>query len=212
MWGIFLIQGCGQKLPILDEIRSPVDSPRFNLIDRPLTDRVKLKLFVPGGNENQGEVMTQCFNPNCLHRNQAKTKFCQKCGNKLLLGDRYRAINYIGEGGFGRTFRAIDEKRLNTPCVIKQFLPQQQGTPALQKAEELFKQEAVRLRDLGHHPQIPDLLSFEEQDGRFYLVQQFIDGQDLLRELSQRGKFNEAQIRQLLNDLLPVLDFCHQKK
>jgi formylglycine-generating enzyme required for sulfatase activity/tRNA A-37 threonylcarbamoyl transferase component Bud32 len=156
--------------------------------------------------------MSQCFNPNCLHRNQANPKFCQKCGNKLLLGDRYRAINYIGEGGFGRTFKAIDEKRLDTPCVIKQFLPQQQGSPALQKAEELFKQEAVRLRDLGTHPQIPDLLSFEEQDARFYLVQQFIDGQDLFKELQQRGKFNEAQIRQLLNDLLPVLDFCHQKQ
>ena len=156
--------------------------------------------------------MSQCFNPNCLHRNPASPKFCQKCGNKLLLGDRYRAINYIGEGGFGRTFRAIDEKRLDTPCVIKQFLPQQQGSPALNKAEELFKQEAVRLRDLGNHPQIPDLLSFEEQDGRFYLVQQFIDGQDLLKELQQRGKFNEAQIRQLLNDLLPVLDFSHQRQ
>ena len=158
------------------------------------------------------EPMSQCFNPNCLHRNPASPKFCQKCGNKLLLGDRYRAINYIGEGGFGRTFRAIDEKRLDTPCVIKQFLPQQQGSPALQKAEELFKQEAVRLRDLGNHPQIPDLLSFEEQDARFYLVQQFIDGQDLFKELQQRGKFNEAQIRQLLNDLLPVLDFCHQRQ
>ncbi len=156
--------------------------------------------------------MSQCFNPNCLHRNSANPKFCQKCGNKLLVGDRYRAIAYIGEGGFGRTFRAIDEKRLDTPCVIKQFLPQQQGTPALNKAEELFKQEAVRLRDLGPHPQIPDLLSFEEQDGRFYLVQEFIDGQDLLRELSQQGKFNQVQIRQLLNDLLPVLDFFHQQK
>ena len=111
--------------------------------------------------------MSQCFNPNCLHRNPAKTQFCQKCGHKLLLGDRYRAIHYIGEGGFGRTFRAIDEKRLDTPCAIKQFFPQQQDPGALKKAEELFKQEAVRLRDLGHHPQIPDLLSFEDRDGRF---------------------------------------------
>ncbi len=75
--------------------------------------------------------MSQCFNPNCLHRNPANTKFCQKCGNKLLLGDRYRAINYIGEGGFGRTFKASDEKRLDTVCVIKQFLPQQQNNSAL---------------------------------------------------------------------------------
>ncbi len=156
--------------------------------------------------------MSQCFNPNCLHSNPANSKFCQKCGSKLLIGDRYRAINYIGQGGFGRTFKAIDEKRLDSLCVIKQFLPQQQSNSAIKKAEKLFKQEAERLRDLGSHPQIPELLSFEQQDGRFYLVQQFIDGQDLLKELQQKGKFSEKKIKQLLNDLLPVLDFCHGQK
>jgi serine/threonine protein kinase len=68
----------------------------------------------------------------------------------------------------------------------------------IKKAEELFKQEAERLRDLGSHPQIPDLLSFEEQDGRFYLVQQFIDGQDSFKELQQQGKFSEKKIKQFL--------------
>ncbi len=65
---------------------------------------------------------------------------------------------------------------------------------------------------MGSHPQIPELLSFEQQDGRFYLVQQFIDGQDLLKELHQKGKFSEKKIKQLLNDLLPVLEFCHRQK
>ncbi|HEY9812554.1 MAG TPA: inactive serine/threonine-protein kinase VRK3 [Candidatus Sericytochromatia bacterium] len=115
--------------------------------------------------------MSQCLNPDCQHPNPPITKFCQRCGNKLLLGDRYRAVKYISEGGFGRTFKAVDEHRLDTICVIKQFLPQLQGSAAIQKATELFKQEAVRLRDLGKHPQIPDLLAFFEQDKRFYLVQ-----------------------------------------
>jgi hypothetical protein len=56
--------------------------------------------------------MSQCFNPNCLHSNPANSKFCQKCGSKLLIGDRYRAINYIGQGGFGRTFKAIDDSEI----------------------------------------------------------------------------------------------------
>ena len=98
--------------------------------------------------------MTHCLNPNCLNLNPPGTKFCQRCGEKLLLGDRYRSVRYIGEGGFGRTFQAVDEHRLDTLCVIKQFLPQQQGNAALQKATELFKLEAVRLRDLGKHPQV----------------------------------------------------------
>jgi formylglycine-generating enzyme required for sulfatase activity len=156
--------------------------------------------------------MSQCLNPDCQHPNPAITKFCQRCGNKLLLGDRYRAVKYISEGGFGRTFKAVDEHRLDTICVIKQFLPQLQGSAAIQKATELFKQEAVRLRDLGKHPQIPDLLAFFEQDKRFYLVQEFIDGEDLSKELEQQGKFSEKQIKQLLTELLPILDFVHKQK
>ena len=155
--------------------------------------------------------MSQCLNPDCLHQNPPITKFCQRCGNKLLLGDRYRAVKYISEGGFGRTFKAVDEHRLDTICVIKQFLPQLQGSAAIQKATELFKQEAVRLRDLGKHPQIPDLLAFFEQDKRFYLVQEFIDGEDLLKELQKQGKFSEKQIKQLLTELLPILDFVHKQ-
>ncbi|MBD2137468.1 hypothetical protein H6F32_07695 [Anabaena sp. FACHB-1237] len=78
----------------------------------------------------------------------------------MILSERYRLIRLIGEGGFGRTFQATDEQRLDTPCVIKQFLPQQSGSAALEKATELFKQEAFRLRDLGKHSHIPDLLVF----------------------------------------------------
>ncbi len=153
-----------------------------------------------------------CLTPECNNiNNPPDWKFCQSCGNKLLLSHRYRAVEFLGEGGFGKTFKAIDEQRLDTFCVIKQFLPQLQGSGALQKATELFKQEAIRLRDLGKHPQIPDLLAFLEQDGRLYLVQEFIDGKDLLEELKQNGKFNEEKIRDLLNQLLPVLEFVHQK-
>ncbi|WP_244997453.1 inactive serine/threonine-protein kinase VRK3 [Richelia sinica] len=116
--------------------------------------------------------MSQCLNPNCLYQNPSGTAFCQRCGSKILLGDRYRPVGFLGAGGFGRTFQAVDEHRLDTPCVIKQFLPQQSGTAELEKATELFKREAVRLRDLGKHPQIPDLLAFFAQEGRLYLIQE----------------------------------------
>ena len=47
--------------------------------------------------------------------------------------------------------------------------------------------------------------------GQPYLVQQFIDGQDLEKELANEGKFNQHQIRELLLSLLPVLDFLHHQ-
>lgn len=120
------------------------------------------------------------------------------------------ALKPIGQGGFGRTFLAVDTATEAKPlCVIKQFFP---GMRADTKAAELFRQEALRLKELGHHSQIPNLLNYLEQDGQQFLVQEFIDGQNLEQELRDRGTFNELEIRQLLLDLLPVLQFMHDRK
>ena len=156
--------------------------------------------------------MSYCLNPSCPSpQNPASTNFCRTCGAKLLLKERYRTLKPIGQGGFGKTFLAVDEDKPSQPCcVIKQFFPQAQGTNTVQKAAELFTQEAVRLDELGKHPQIPELLAYFSQDSQQYLVQEFIDGKDLAHELAENGVFNEAQVRSLLNDLLPVLQFVHQ--
>ncbi|MEH2460407.1 serine/threonine-protein kinase [Nostoc sp.] len=157
--------------------------------------------------------MSYCLNPHCPKpKNPADVKFCRTCGSKLLLKERYRAIKPIGQGGFGKTFLAVDEDKPSKPrCVIKQFYPQAQGTNTLAKAVELFNQEAVQLDELGKHPQIPELLAYFTQEDRQYLVQEFIDGQNLAQELAHRGAFSETQIWQLLNDLLSVLQFCHAR-
>ncbi|MBD2666549.1 serine/threonine-protein kinase [Richelia sinica] len=158
--------------------------------------------------------MSYCLNPQCPKpENPDHVKFCLTCGTKLLLKERYRAIKPIGQGGFGRTFLAVDEdKPSKPPCVIKQFYPQAQGTNTVQKAVELFNQEAIQLDALGKHPQIPELLAYCTQDDRQYLVQEFIDGKNLAQELGQTGAFDEGQIRQFLQDLLNVLQFCHTRQ
>jgi serine/threonine protein kinase len=126
----------------------------------------------------------------------------------LLIQDRYRALRIIGQGGFGKTFLAQDEGKPSKPkCVIKQFIYDDPAT--LREAQRLFEQEAVRLDDLGKHPQIPELLAHCEQEGRQYLVQEFIDGENLLQELQRSGQFSEVKIKDLLLDLLPVLQFIH---
>ncbi len=155
--------------------------------------------------------MSQCLNPNCNYQNPDRTlNFCSQCGSKLKIGDRYRAIKILGQGGFGRTFIGIDEALPSQPnCVIKQFFPADLSSAV--KAAELFHQEAIRLDDLGKHPQIPTLFAHIEHDGRQYLIQEFIDGQDLLKELQEQGAFSEAKIRMLLGDLLPVLQFIHDR-
>ncbi|MEO1144850.1 MAG: protein kinase [Cyanobacteria bacterium J06638_22] len=159
--------------------------------------------------------MICCLNPKCQKPlNPDDASACQNCGAPLtaMLRGRYRPVQVIGQGGFGRTYLTLDEDRLGTHCVLKQFSPQVHGTKSLEKAVRLFNQEAIRLDELGEHPQIPRLLAYFEQDNYLYLVQQFIEGQSLMQEMRQSGAFNERQIRDLLADLLPVLRFIHTRQ
>jgi formylglycine-generating enzyme required for sulfatase activity len=136
--------------------------------------------------------MSQCLNPNCN---------CQNSDPSL---------SFCSQGGFGRAFIGVDEALPSRPyCVIKQFFPADLSSAV--KAAELFQQEAVRLDDLGKHPQIPTLFAHLEHNGCQYLIQEFVDGQDLLKELHEQGAFSEAKIRMLLADLLPVLQFIHDR-
>jgi serine/threonine protein kinase len=158
--------------------------------------------------------MSYCINPDCSKpHNPDGLTFCQSCGSKLALKDRYYAVKPIGQGGFGRTFLAIDEdKPSKPPCVIKQFHFQPPDLRHLDKAIELFNREAHRLDELGKHPQIPELFAYFIQDNRQYLVQEFIDGQNLEQEWLHQGNFSEQQITQILIDLLPVVQFLHDRQ
>ncbi|WP_414575826.1 protein kinase domain-containing protein, partial [Anabaena sp. CCY 9402-a] len=158
--------------------------------------------------------MTCCLNPACHNPPHPDgVKFCSSCGVPLIvLRNRYRPIKTLGGGGFGKTYLAEDIDKLNEHCVIKQFAPQVQGTASLNKATELFEQEAKRLQQLGKHPQIPTLLAYFNEDNRLYLVQEFIEGENLLKELQQQSNFNEQKVRELLLDLLDILKTVHQQK
>ena len=135
--------------------------------------------------------MLCCLNPDCVNPlNPDNNKYCQNCNTPLirLLRGHYRVIRLLSdEGGFGRTYLAEDIDKLNELCVVKQLAPKVQEALALQKAVDLFKEEAKRLQQLGEHDQIPTLLGYFEQANYLFLVQQYIDGQDLLKELEQHG-------------------------
>ncbi|MBE9200697.1 SUMF1/EgtB/PvdO family nonheme iron enzyme [Nodularia sp. LEGE 06071] len=157
--------------------------------------------------------MIYCLNPDCLHPNPDNFQYCQKCGSKLVLTERYIPRSILGQGGFGRTFLATDQYKPSQPyCVIKQFLPQAQGTDTIEKASQLFAQEAQRLEELGKHPQIPELMAYFIVDNRQYLVQEFVQGNTLQAELDNNGVFSEKLIRELLLEILQILEFVHSKQ
>ncbi|MFH7242114.1 MAG: protein kinase [Spirulina sp.] len=154
---------------------------------------------------------TLCLNPQCAQPvNPTAALRCQSCGADLWLSQRYRCVAVLGQGGFGRTYRAVDES-VHPPqiCVVKQLWPEsmhprQNRTPEAQ--HQRFRQEAEQLAILGHHPQIPRLLEALDTDQGQFLVQEYIPGPNLDQ---LNPPLEETQIRRLLSDLLPVLQFIH---
>lgn len=154
----------------------------------------------------------------------AQQKYCSACGMPLILAGRYLPIKLLGRGGFGAAFLSRDRY---TPgmrqCVVKQFLPAGDLSPTqLQLAQDLFEREAVVLEEIGsQHGQIPDLFAFfpvivpglqaNQPHQFFYLVQEYIDGENLEEELGSKGEFSETEILFLMRSMLPVLQFVHDK-
>ncbi len=154
-----------------------------------------------------------CFNPQCQHpHNLSDGNLCASCGSTLLLQQRYRAISLLGQGGFGRTFKVIDTLESSQPYrAIKQFYLQSDSSQNRDKAAELFRQEGERLKALGNNPHIPQLYAYFTEEDYQYLVQEFIDGRNLAQILTTE-QFNPQEIKNLLLDLLPVLDQIHSQK
>lgn len=129
-----------------------------------------------------------------------------------LIDGRYRIQRILGQGGFGRTYLVSDERRFDEFCVLKEFIPHMSAASIVQKAKELFQREAKILYELNH-PQIPKFIAWFEENGRLFLVQQYIDGKTYAEILSDRlaqgQTFTEAEVIQWLTDLLPVLDYLH---
>lgn len=138
------------------------------------------------------------------------TPLGQICGSAQRFRDRYEILKMLGRGGFGITFLARDVSLPGQPlCVIKQLCPKVRDGKALQRARQRFEQEARTLSKLGSHAQIPCLLDYFETEGEFYLVQEYVRGVTLTKEVKRAGLFSEQAVKQFLQEFLPLLHYVH---
>jgi serine/threonine protein kinase len=131
----------------------------------------------------------------------------------FVLESRYEIVRILGQGGFGRTYLAKDLNRFGEHCVLKEFAPQVQGANALKKATELFQREAGVLYKL-QHSQIPafrELLQVKlSGTDCLLLIEDYVAGATYADLLHQGRRFTEADVLELLRNLLPVLTYLHQ--
>ena len=131
-----------------------------------------------------------------------------------LLQQRYRILNLLGEGRFGRTYLAVDRGRGDAYCAIEELAPFAQFSSAVAKAKEIFKKEATLLYQL-QHTQVPRFWTTVEEQSRLLLIRDYIPGKtyrDLLDDRRNLGRtFSEPEVCQFLLELLPVIGYIHSK-
>ncbi len=136
---------------------------------------------------------------------------------KLLQG-RYQIVQSLGAGVFGQTYIAVDvDYPQNPKCVVKQIKVSnsESGYLDLEMLRLLFLTETETLKLLGSHDQIPEFIACFEENQRFYLVQERIEGHALAAELpiaQQWGSvWSESEVVEFLIDVLSILEFVHSQ-
>jgi len=130
----------------------------------------------------------------------------------MLLRDKYQIIDRVKtQGAQATVYYAKDISSLiDKIYIVKQFTPKYDDEFQFQVGKRLFQKEAEILHKLSSHSQIPQIFDYFEEQGQFFLVQEYIDGDNFQQELDDKQRITETETINFLKDILPVLEFVHQ--
>ena len=131
----------------------------------------------------------------------------------VLLSNRYRVINVLGDGGFGKTFLVEDTQMpSNRRCVLKQLKPVHDEPETAQMVKDRFQREAAILEKLGEaHEQIPRLYAYFSEGDQFYLVEEWVEGDTLTQRVQREGPLSEQAVQNIVAGLLPAIAHVHSE-
>jgi tRNA A-37 threonylcarbamoyl transferase component Bud32 len=122
----------------------------------------------------------------------------------LLLG-RYRLEETMGAGGMGTVVRARDEV-LGRRVAVKLM---KDSVADDDHAVERFRREARIAASLSH-PGIAHIFDFGQQDGRPFIVMEFLDGQDLHSLVQREGPLDSAEAAAIAANVADALEHAHK--
>src|SRR6266851_1420117 len=178
--------------------------------------------------------------PYCKYENRDGVRYCSNCGKPLpstnvtststtftgttiggisralnvgtnLQGGRYVVKQILGEGGMGAALLATDKRLDNKLVVIKELISDNTDPEKFKEDERNFKQEVVTLAHLDH-PLIPNVMDNFEEGSRYFMVQEYVEGENLEDRMDRLNQpMKEREVLLIASEVLDILDYLSQQ-
>ncbi|MBQ7360999.1 MAG: SUMF1/EgtB/PvdO family nonheme iron enzyme [Bacteroidaceae bacterium] len=142
----------------------------------------------------------------------------------ILCGGKYTIEKKIAEGGFGITYKAL-QNGLNRTVCIKEYFPAgkcarathartiyAQGTSEaiFEKYRQAFVKEAKVLAAL-HHPNIVEVIDVFDENNTSYMVMTFIEGRSLQSIVESSGRLPYPEVVNYIAQITNAVGYIHDR-
>lgn len=159
--------------------------------------------------------------PTCNSTVAPGVTFCPECGTRLnqpsqplrVLQERYELTKKLGEGGMGAVYLASDRRLRTVRWAVKEMSDAAITSPLeRQQASDAFQHEAELLARLAH-PNLPRVTDHFTQDGKNYLVMEFVPGETVLAYVQRLGAPRPLdEVLEWAHQLCDVLNYLHAQQ
>lgn len=164
--------------------------------------------------------------PSCKTVFPDDARFCGRCASPLLDGDsvsppdklapdtilhgRYVIQRQIARGGMSAVYLAADQRMPGKQWAIKEMAQQALGPSQELEAHREFRREAEMLAALSH-ANLPLVVDFFNENDKYYLVMEFVQGETLAQILERQGALSESTVLEWAYQLCDVLSYLHRR-
>ena len=122
-----------------------------------------------------------------------------------MLGGRYQLVERLGQGGMATVYRARD-LNLQRDVAIKILRESLISEPGFR---DRFLQEARAAANLSH-PNIVTVFDFGQDDGKLYLVMEYVPGTDLKTVIRRQGRLPVREAVDLMIKICSGIGYAHR--